>query len=369
MKILILSCSTGEGHNSAAKALFNKARELNMEAVIADPVGFGGDTAKNIVADLYNNTIKTAPKLFGAVYKIGELYDKTNLRSPVYYANSLYAKRLGEYIQKEGFDAVISTHLYGMEALFALRQKGISQVKSYGVLTDYVSIPFFCEAKIDGYFVPKLTIKPQMIKKGVDKDKIFETGIPVGDKFANSPDKYAAREALDIPQDKKVYLIMSGGVGCSKISEICSELVKREKGDYQAYIITGRNLKIKANLQSRYSGNDKIKVLGFTEKVNLYMKAADAVITKPGGLSSTEIAVCTAPMVHLELFAGCESKNAEYFAKNKLSLFARNTTDAVKKAHYLASNPKVAEKMKNNQQKTIPNDSAYQILKKIEESL
>ena len=84
-------------------------------------------------------------------YKAVVLYDSTGITSPVYYANASYAQCLYQYITENGFDAVISTHLYGMEALTAIKRKAIFDVPFYGVLTDYTLIPFLAETKLDGY--------------------------------------------------------------------------------------------------------------------------------------------------------------------------------------------------------------------------
>ena len=85
--------------------------------------------------------------------------------SPVYYANSKYAPGLREYIEGKGFDAVVSTHLFPMEALTAIRKKGGFNIPCYGVLTDYTCIPFFGETKLDGYFIPHEELRdPQNLR-------------------------------------------------------------------------------------------------------------------------------------------------------------------------------------------------------------
>ena len=87
-KVLILSCSTGEGHNSAAKAIETALKKKGIAYELTDPVSFKSEKMQNFVSNLYNVTIKKAPAVFGAVYKLGELYSEANLPSPVYWANS-----------------------------------------------------------------------------------------------------------------------------------------------------------------------------------------------------------------------------------------------------------------------------------------
>ena len=71
MKILILSCNTGEGHHSAAKAIAEAAEKRGIEWELANPIAFKNERARKIVDTSYNNMIKKTPKLFGAVYRLG----------------------------------------------------------------------------------------------------------------------------------------------------------------------------------------------------------------------------------------------------------------------------------------------------------
>lgn len=124
-KILLLSCNTGEGHNSAAKAIAAEAAAEGLETEIADPLAFQSGRMKSAASSIYNGIIKSKPKLFGAIYKAGSLYSSTGLRSPIYFANSIYTGNLSGYLAENGFDCVICTHLFGMEAMTALYNKGI----------------------------------------------------------------------------------------------------------------------------------------------------------------------------------------------------------------------------------------------------
>ena len=192
-KILILTCSTGEGHNSAARAIETVLRKRGVQCELADPVAFQSDRMKHMVSALYNNTIRTKPAVFGAVYKLGDLYCSAKLPSPVYWANAHYSAALEKYVVDNGFDAVICTHLYGMEAMTAIRRRNNGFVPCYGVLTDYTCIPFVEETELDGYFVPCQETRDYMVGKGYDPAILHITGIPVDDSFRELPDRADAR--------------------------------------------------------------------------------------------------------------------------------------------------------------------------------
>lgn len=365
MKWLILSCSTGEGHNSAARAIVEAAEKKNITCVLEDPVSFGGTWAKNIVAAAYNKTIQKAPRMFGAVYRAGELFDKTNITSPVYYANSLYAKDLQQYLQQEKIDAVICTHLYGMEAMTAVRKKHGNFTPCFGVLTDYTYIPFFTETDMDKYFIPHQDLTAELERNGIPAGRLSATGIPVSSAFSAPISRDEARRFLEIPESRKVYLVMSGGMGSGDLKNICDQFLIQETGDFTVYVLAGRNDSLRSKLQKRYQDNTQIQIVAFTDKVPWYMKAADVMITKPGGLSSTEAIVLGIPLIHFLFIPGCETKNIDFFNGKGLSLRAESSADAVTKAKQLADNPEQAEMMRQNQRFHSRPHAAESIVKEV----
>ena len=119
-KVLLLSCNTGEGHHSAALAVQEALLAQGAQAELADPLSFASESVRQNATELYNSMIRNAPKAFGVVYRLGEAVSSITKHSPIYIANSLYAENLLRYILENSFDAVVSTHLYGMEACQAL---------------------------------------------------------------------------------------------------------------------------------------------------------------------------------------------------------------------------------------------------------
>ncbi|MGN1001706.1 MAG: UDP-N-acetylglucosamine 2-epimerase [Oscillospiraceae bacterium] len=361
MKVLILSCFTGEGHNSAAWAVEEALIRNGAECELADPVAFAGEKAQNFVSGCYNNMIKKRPGAFGAVYKVGSLYSATKAPSPIYWANSLYAQKLYDYIREQGFDAVVATHLYGMEAMTAIRRKLGAAIPSYGVLTDYTCIPFFRDTVLDGYFAPHEEMKAELVREGIPEERVIVSGIPVSARFREHLPREEARERLSIPRDKQVYLLMTGGVGCENISELCDELLHSERDDFAAYVLVGRNEELKKTLDARYAGDERLKTVSFTRQVNLYMNAADVMLSKPGGLSSTEAAVANVPLVHFRAIPGCETQNAIFFSSHGMSVWAKTKQEAVADLEELARDGERAERMRAMQRQTINPDAAGDI--------
>lgn len=365
MKVLLLSCDTGCGHNSAALAVGEALDRRGIENKLVDPLSFDESSAGDIASAVYTEILRKAPKLFGAIYKIGDLYSSTKLTSPVYLANKVYSERLGRYITENNYDCVICTHLFPMEAMTALKKRGFS-VPAYGVLTDYTCVPFFEETKLDGYFIPHEDLRHEMLLHGMSDSHLFASGIPVSAKFSDHVEKNEARERLGIPADEEMLLVMSGGVGCGHIYEICEEITEMgHKRNFCAYILVGRNNEMKEEIDRRFGAARRIKTIPFTDEVNLYMNAADVMISKPGGLTSTEAAVAGVPLVQLLTYTGCEAKNIEFFSSRGMSLKADGLHEAVEKAFELIDDPAAVKNMIGYQHANSFADAADRIVKKV----
>lgn len=360
MKILILSCSTGGGHNSAARAISDVLQSRGAETEIMDPIVLSSEKMKDTVSGVYNGLIKNAPIVFGAVYKIGAAYEALHLPSPVYWANSTYAQKLADYIAQNGFERVVCCHLYCMEAMTAVREKLHHDIPCIGIFTDYTLIPFMADTKLDAYFIPHEELRGEITQKMPDAT-LIPSGIPVNLKFRTETTQEEARDLLGLPQNKKIVLAIFGSVGCSKAEPLCERMETMLSDDSVAYVILGDNEKLYVKLSKKYEGSEKIRLLSYTDQVALYMRAADVLITKAGGLSSTEAAVTGVPIIHLRSIPGCETKNADFFSEHGMSLATRNTKEAVQLANELLAHPEEADEMRDAQRRTINPDAATEI--------
>lgn len=123
MKILILSCDTGEGHNSAGKAIKEAAEHKGHSVTMIDMFLLSGKGTSHAVSGAYIGIVKHIPFFFGLLYKVGMLISSDKRKSPVYFANALLCKKLSAYIESNGFDAVVTPHLYPAETLSCMKRK------------------------------------------------------------------------------------------------------------------------------------------------------------------------------------------------------------------------------------------------------
>ena len=361
MKALILSCNTGQGHNTAAKALLEALTNREIPCEMRDTLTFGGKYASQTVSGSYIKITQRAPGLFGRMYRVGDLVSNPRVHSPVYFANALYARALGEYITQNEIDTVFSPHLFPAEALTHLRKRGL-HVRSYGVATDYTCTPFWEETDVDLFFIPHADLRAEYEGKGFAPGRLMETGIPVSGRFREKTPRAAARARLGLKREGDIFLLMTGSMGFGDVPDIVDGLLAQAEPTARVLVLAGSNHRLMEALAGRYGGEPRVKPIPFTKEVALYMDACDVLLTKPGGLSSTEAAVKRVPMVHTAPIPGCETINARFFDRHGASVATEGPAESVRAAVRLAGDPLACERMLRCQRELVNPRAADEIL-------
>ncbi len=367
MKILLLSCSTGEGHNHCALAVKEALETRGHEAEFLDMLHMFGNPGPLSFDKLLNTISTKAPEMFGLMYHAGEMYSATGVTSPVYLANIRHAGQLGEFIEKNGFDAVVCSHLFPMETLTYMRRRDAKfTVRCYGILSDYACIPFLKETALDRYFLPHEDVLGECVLAGIPARWLCVTGMPVAHKFLEPMTQAEARAQLGLPLDKKIYLVMTGGIGCGDAVTLCDSILRVPDEDTLLCVLPGRNEELRAALQERYGAGGSVLAVPFTDKVAVYMHAADVLLSKAGGISSSEAAALGVPLVHTMAIPGVETLNAQFFAARGMSFFARSADEAARFADRLVYDRKAAARMLDAQRAHMKRDGAEEIVRRIE---
>lgn len=340
MKVLILSCNTGGGHNTAARAVSQALTDKKIESKIVDALSFSSQLASDLVCNSYLDMVKYTPRLFGEIYNLGEHIATPNaknskIKSPVYLVNKIYADELKEYIEKNEFTTVVCTHIFPAEAVTYLKRKRKISTKNFFVVTDYSCTPLLEETELDCIFIPQKDLIQEFINRGIKKEKLNPTGIPVSKNFAYSEEKKISRAKLGIPGNDKVFLVMSGSMGYGDSVETSRFLLKQGNKNTKVIVLTANNDELKKKLESIFSSDERLITVPFTDKVELFMNASDILLTKPGGLSTTEAAVKNIPIIHTSPIPGCETLNAEYFSEHNMSIISSNSEKAATMAWQL----------------------------------
>lgn len=313
MKLLILSCNTGQGHNSAAKAIKDYF-ELNGDSCeIKDALAYWSPEKSKIISRGHVFIYRRLPKLFGVSYRFEENHPaKDGDESLIYELVTKGCKGLLEELKCGNYDTVICTHIFSAMMMTELRRSGAYNVKTYFVATDYTCSPGVSENEMDGYFIPSPELADEFVNNGVPKSLIFASGIPVNPAFYNRTEPLQAKAKLKLPHDKNIVILMSGSMGCGPMKALSEMLSEKLPENAHLVIICGSNRRLYKQL-TKNSIPDNTTVIGFTARMSLYMDAASLIITKPGGLSSTEAAVKHLPMIFIDAVPGCETKNLSFF--------------------------------------------------------
>lgn len=367
MKILILSCNTGQGHNSAASAVAEQLERLGIECVIEDTFSFLGEKSSDYVSKIYCGMTVKLPWVFESIYKVSTRISSKKRKSPVYYANCSCAKKIEAYIKENEIDGVITPHIFSTQIMSYLKEKKKLSIPCFAVATDYACTPFWEETMVDYYFIPHLDLMGEFIQKGMPEEKLIATGIPTSEQFQNKKTKEEARRELNLPLDSKVFLIMTGSMGFGDMSSLVAEMTMTYPTQARIIIMTGRNEKLQNKLEKQFWRDERVIPVPFTKQVALYMDGCDVLLTKPGGLTSTEAAVKRLPLILTPPIPGCETHNARFFEEHGLAICVNNTQETVARAWELSQNETGIAKMEANQQHVICANAAQIISLKVKE--
>lgn len=345
MKILILSTGTGEGHNSAGKAVLEQFSKRGIPCEMADALDFASEKAAYYGKKVYVWSTVKAKGVFWGAYKAGKAITSAKHKSPVYYANALYAQRLYEYIMENGIDTIVMPHLFPAEAVTFMMKKYRPSVKTYFIATDYTCIPFTEETEMDYYFIPHEDLKEEFCKRGIPMEKLVPTGIPVSERFLDVKDRKEARNSLGIGQEGKCVLVMTGSMGYGHVETLVEHMVKRMDAGTHVFVMGGSNEKLKARLREVYGQDARVEILDFTDRTQDYLAASDILFTKPGGLTSTEAAVAGIPLAHTNPIPGCEERNVAFFTARGMSISDKNEERIVQKGLELMADTEAINRM------------------------
>ncbi len=357
MKILVLSCGTGGGHNSAAKAIVDELNRHNATADFIEYLDIINPRIRNLVNNLYIKSTTGNGRIFKRVYKLGTLYDNTNFKSPVYVLNSFAKKKLYEYIKSNNYDYIATTHLFAAQALTCIKKEH-SDIHFIEICTDYTYIPFWRETNPDFIIVPHKDLVQNFEEKGVNRDKIVPIGIPVYKDFSMDLEKEKCYNELKLDKTKKYTLIMTGSMGFGNTIQIVDELSKRVNATN--IVICGSNKKLQGELKSKYP-LDKVIPIGFTNKISKYMRISNVLLTKPGGLTTTEAGTINIPIIHTMPIPGCENYNAEFFEKRGMSKKCNTIEEICEETQRLMNDDDLRNQMIENQKKYIDKETCTKI--------
>jgi len=348
-KILFLSVSAGAGHMRAAEALRLTAEASlpDVETKHLDAMDYVPSAFRKLYTDFYITLISSYPTLWGMLYQRSSEADPDGPMQKLRRAiERLGTGDLRKAINAFAPDAIVCTHFLPAEMLMHEIRRERFTVPVWVQVTDFDLHGMWVIPGMTGFFAASDEIAFRMKANRIEAGRVHTTGIPVMPEFTQPQDRQACAERFGLDPTKQTIMLMGGGAGVGKLDEVAAALMQLEY-DFQLIVLAGRNEAALAKLKAyaaEYPG--RLFPFGFTNEVALLMACSDLVITKPGGLTTSECLAMGVPMVVYAPVPGQEERNADYVLEQGAALKAIDLISLEYRVRQLLAEPQRLARMR-----------------------
>lgn len=353
-KILIFYASYGGGHLSAANSIKQYIDDnfSDFDTKLIDCMLYVNKPINKLTTTAYKEMAKKFPWAWGEVYSHSQKGPMAHISST---ANNLMARKLLKLLKEYNPSIVISTHPFGSQMVSYLKRKALIDCKLATIMTDFSPHEQWLVGKeqVDFFFVSHEKMRQLLIDDNIPESKVFATGIPLSNRFLMHYNKLDIMNSFDLNPDKKVILFFGGGefgLGREQTIKILKSFISHVN-NHQIVAIAGKNEKMKVAFESLVSemhAGEIVKVLSYTNQVPELMSISDLVVTKPGGLTTTESLASGLPIIAINPIPGQEEENAEFLEKSGVAIWLKKRDDFDSVISNLLSNEQKLHQMKIN---------------------
>ena len=346
MKVLFLSNTAGQGHNATASAIMDMLTERGAECKMLDTYAYINPVLYEALSRGYLFSTAVAPMAYGQWYRLAVKQKKDEKKHSLNkMVNSIMAFKLRKFMRDFNPDVIVCTHVLSALLVNIMKSHGYINAVSIGIITDFTVHPYWQDADNIDYFVSASELLTyQIVKRGIPENKILPFGIPIHSKYKNKTEKTQARLNLGIDPDMFTVLLMSGSMGFGNIEQILLDM-DAIGNEFQVLVVCGNNEHAKTNIE-KLKTRKKVFTFGFVNNVEMMMDAADCIVSKPGGLTTSEALAKNLPLIMINPIPGQEDRNAEFMLNNGLAMSATKTVTIDEVLYQLFLYP---EKLKNMQ--------------------
>jgi len=364
-RILLLSVSAGAGHGRAAEALRAQA-ELsfpNVEAKHFDVMTLVPRSFRALYANYYIEIVERHPSVWAYLYHATDKMPRDALFAQIRRAiERLNTRKLRDAIRLFDPDHIVCTHFLPAELLAHEIRRGRAVPPVWVQVTDFDLHRLWVQAGIRGYFAASNEIAFRMAARGIPKNSVHVTGIPIMPVFAQHLDRTVCARELGIAADRTTLLLMTGGAGIAG-GETLIERLLGLPGDFQIVALAGKNQQLLANYRSLVArSGGRLFALGFTSAIERVMACADLAVTKPGGLTVSECLAVGLPMVLIAPIPGQEERNADYLMEQGAAVKAHDAVALEYKIARLIGEPERLSRMRESMRGLGHPDAARAVL-------
>ena len=348
MRAVIFHASAGGGHKSAAEALKLACADSSAfsEVVLKDILEFAPPLFRKTYAEGYLDVVKHAPELWGYMFSksddINKRKWKQQIRSTFNRINTPTLMRFWRDFQP---DIAISTHFMPLEIIFSKIRRGRLATRNFCVVTDLAVHALWMVKNVDCYYTATEEAARQLQRGGQPQTGTCVSGIPIAPSFSESFDAATTRKDLGLNPDRFTILLMGGGHGVGPTADLISSFGPSDL-DCQLIVVAGSNKKLYKKCVAAANAIDNgCAILGFVDNVSQLIDASNLVISKPGGLTTSEVMAKGKPLVIVNPIPGQEQQNSDYLLEHGAAARLLDPSDAAWKIEQLASDEKRIQSM------------------------
>lgn len=300
------------GHHQVADALMDmlKARTQDIEFKKVDLLSYTNQSLEKMISMSYIKWIRLSPETYKVFYKNFFYQSALKGRKYIFY-QLLFLKSMEHLIEEEKPDAIVCTHSLPSYLLSQLKMKGKCDVPVINVYTDFFISNVWGREGIDVHFLSIPEIKEALMTQcKIPSEKMIVTGIPVHEEIKQTVSKL-------INAEKPTVLVAGGNSGLGSMMKLCSELKASEKFNY--YVLCGNNRKLYKEIASwNLSHVQPLPYVSSRTEMNQLYDKVDAIITKPGGVTMSEVLRKRLPTFVHSCLPGQEEINLTYLKDRQL---------------------------------------------------
>jgi len=343
-KVLIIHASVGAGHRRAAEALqqaFAAARP-DCETIVVDVIDLTGRWFERVYKTTYLRLVDSS----WGTHVMAFLFDLENREPPgfmKFLLEGIFMLNFLEFLYKHDCDLVVHTHFLSQEFVAMLRRSRHYWIPHVTVVTDFDAHAYWTVRPVERWFVAREETMAQLGFHGVPADSVSVTGIPIAPAFSACPERDECLKELGLCGRAPVVLLLSFG---PRLAEAYNQLLGVRE-PIRLVVLTGRQADVREEL-ARVETPSRHRVLlqGFTTVMERYMRCADIVVTKPGGLTTSECLASGCAMVVLSPYPGQESRNCDMLLEAGCATKCNDLFVLGHKVEELVCNPKRLTEMK-----------------------
>lgn len=343
-----MSASVGEGHTAAAQAVSSalSQRRPYARCEVVDSYRYASTVFHRVASNGYIGMVKLLPQLYKYVYDQAERATKVSaFKKWLHHYTALNLRQLVAELRP---DVVVCTHAFPCGVMAEYKREFSDAPPVMGVVTDFVVHPFWIHRNIDRYAVGTTAMRQTLVARGVLPQRVMVTGIPIDSRFARATSKRRARQIIGVGTDKTTILLMGGGLGIGPL-ESALVAIDRLENDVQTVVVVGKNPQLERRLREvAHNLQHRVRIVGFIQNVYDYMRAADVLVSKPGGLTSSEALATELPIIMLRPLPGQEERNTRYLEDRGVGIRVERSRELTTTLAKLLAEPAMIERMRRS---------------------